>query len=111
MRIRIAGKESIFHWANKNSLTRVPQYRKCNQEIYFNWLDDFILRAVASVETRNSLTRTLLLAAFAMVLEQNPLLAATVSGEDNMIGVCEDRTEDHRAEVRPRKAQDKSWCT
>ena len=53
----------------------------------------------------------MLLAAFAMVLEQNPLLAATVSGEDNMIGVCEDRTEDHRAEVRPRKAQDKSWCT
>ena len=42
--------------------------------------------------------RTLLLAAFAMVLEQNPLLAATDSGEDSMIGVCEVRSNDHKAE-------------
>ena len=38
-----------------------------------------------------------------MVFEQNPLLAATVSGEDNMMDVCEYRSYDHKAEEeRPR---------
>ena len=39
-----------------------------------------------------------------MVLEQNPLLAATESGEDSMIGVCEVRSFDHKAE-EARKGQ------
>ena len=48
----------------------------------------------------------MLLAALAMVLEQNPLLAAADSGEDSMVDVCA-RGDHSKAEKRPKKAQDK----
>ena len=59
---------------------------------------------------QNTHTHTLLLAALAMVLEQNPLLAAADSGEDSMVDVCA-RGDHSKAEKRPKKAQDKNRCT
>ena len=62
-------------------------------------------RIESNLETADEDTENLLLAAFAMGLEQSPLLATTASGEDNMIDVA------HKAEERPNKAQDKIRCT
>ena len=49
-------------------------------------------RIASNLETADDNTENLLLAAFAMGLEQSPLLTARVSGEDNMIDVGSEGT-------------------